>query len=111
MKICCIVCLAEVKNWNSEHHDENVVHPIGGTAFRTYGHYGSSVFDPMDASYLDIVVCDQCLKERMVHAYEGVNVERQIEATELRGRIRKKMANIDLDETFEEFVQWSTPNE
>lgn len=38
---------------------------MGGTAFRIYGHYGSTVFDPMDGSSLEIVICDECLELRM----------------------------------------------
>jgi hypothetical protein len=79
MKTNCIVCAAEVENWDIAHPDKDVVHPIGGTVFRTYGHYGSSVFDPMDASYLEIVVCDECLNSRLAHTYEGVNAEYRAE--------------------------------
>jgi hypothetical protein len=74
MKTNCIVCDVEVDNWDIAYpKGSNVVHPIDGTAFRTYGHYGSTVFDPMDASYLEIVVCDPCLKSRINRTYEGVN--------------------------------------
>ena len=75
MKLNCIMCSVWLENWGVYPPHKNVVHPIGGTAFRTYGNYGSSVFDPMDASYLDIVICDKCLKDRMEHVYEGVNEE------------------------------------
>ena len=74
MKTNCIVCNTEVDNWDIAYpENSNAVHPIGGTAFRTYGHYGSTVFDPMDASYLEIVVCDPCLKSRKNRTYAGVN--------------------------------------
>jgi hypothetical protein len=56
MNINCIVCDVELENWGV-YPDKTVVHPIGGTVFRTYGHYGSTVFDPMDASYLEVLVC------------------------------------------------------
>lgn len=36
------------------------VQPSGGIAFVTHGHYGSTVFDPMDGSWCEIVVCDEC---------------------------------------------------
>jgi hypothetical protein len=72
MNINCIVCDAEVDNWDAAYPETStVVHPIGGTVFRTYGHYGSSVFDPMDASYLEVVVCDPCLKDRLNRTYTG----------------------------------------
>ncbi len=73
MKTNCIICAADVDNWDIAYpEDKPQVHPIGGTVFRTYGNYGSTVFDPMDASYLEVVVCDRCLKSRLHHTYEGV---------------------------------------
>jgi hypothetical protein len=73
MKINCIVCSTEVDNWDVAYPEgKTQVHPIGGTVFRTYGHYGSTVFDPMDATYLEIVLCDACLKTRLHHSYSGV---------------------------------------
>lgn len=80
MKLSCIVCAAKVDNWDEVYpENSNNVHPLGGTVFRTYGHYGSSVFDPMDASYLDIVICDSCLKNRLDCTYAGVNEDYQTE--------------------------------
>lgn len=35
--------------------------PLDGLEFFTYGHYGSTVFDPMDGTALAIDVCDSCL--------------------------------------------------
>jgi len=35
--------------------------PYKGTAFQTHGHYGSTVFDPMDGTYLELNICDECL--------------------------------------------------
>ena len=73
MKTNCIVCSIEVDNWDVVYpEDKPQVHPIGGTLFRTYGHYGST-FDPMDASYLEVVVCNDCLKARTERTYSGVN--------------------------------------
>jgi hypothetical protein len=37
--------------------------PAEGTAFQSQGHYGSTVFDPMDGSYIEINVCDDCLRK------------------------------------------------
>jgi len=43
-------------------YDGVEVHPYNGLAFRTFGHYGSTVFDPAGMTvYLDIVVCDACI--------------------------------------------------
>ena len=35
--------------------------PYAATAFVTHGHYGSTAFDPMDGTFLEINVCDPCL--------------------------------------------------
>ncbi len=35
--------------------------PYAGTMFETGGHYGSTAFDPLDGTRLQIVVCDECL--------------------------------------------------
>lgn len=85
MKTNCVVCYEEVDNWDIAYpNGSNVVHPTGGTVFRTYGHYGSGIFDPMDASYLEIVVCDACMKQRMQYTYSGVNKAYEAEILEQR---------------------------
>lgn len=38
------------------------MHPSNGLHFYTSGHYGSSYFDPMDGSTLNIFICDDCLE-------------------------------------------------
>lgn len=40
---------------------------MGGVAFLSHGHFGSSVFDPMDGSIIQIVLCDPCLSEKGWH--------------------------------------------
>lgn len=35
--------------------------PWGATSFFSHGQYGSTVFDPMDESYLGVYICDECL--------------------------------------------------
>ena len=52
----CIKCGAKMDNIA-----ELGFQPNGGTAFSTCGHYGSTVYDPMDGSAIEIVVCDECL--------------------------------------------------
>lgn len=54
----CIICAKSIRNLEAD--DGN--HPHGGTAFQSHGHYGSSAFDPMDGTYLEINICDPCLK-------------------------------------------------
>lgn len=39
--------------------------PYYGTAFDSYGHYGSGQWDPLDSGELmELAVCDLCLKAR-----------------------------------------------
>jgi hypothetical protein len=47
-------------------------HPNGGIAFSSPGHYGTTVFDPMNGDTLEINVCDNCLmaagrRGRVIH--------------------------------------------
>lgn len=97
MKTNCIICKSEVENWDIAYpENETHVHPIGGTVFRTYGHYGSTVFDPMDTSYLEIVVCDDCLRARMDHTYAGVNAKYKQELDEHRAEMDAIIDQLDL---------------
>lgn len=54
----CVRCNTELDNVLAS---DDGFQPMGGLAFRTYGHYGSTEFDPMDGSYIEIVLCDICL--------------------------------------------------
>jgi len=67
-KIPCIVCSKELDNLEYEMRDNKKVevHPMGGLHFRTYGHYGSVIFDPMGTGeYLDIAICDLCVMKNL----------------------------------------------
>ncbi len=35
--------------------------PSGALSFSSHGHYGSTSFDPMDGSWLEINICDECV--------------------------------------------------
>jgi len=56
----CIVCGVVLPNVSPEWSDNQ---PSEGTAFITHGHYGSTVFDPMNGNLIEITVCDECLKK------------------------------------------------
>lgn len=58
--IQCIACGVELKNMAYVE-----VHPYDGLHFRTHGHYGSAVFDPMNAHVLDIAICDLCIMNNL----------------------------------------------
>lgn len=55
-KCNCVVCDKELDNIQ----DEGGFQPYGGISFRSYGHYGSCRFDPMDGSWVELVLCDEC---------------------------------------------------
>lgn len=67
-KIGCLACGKELDNleYTTRSNGTKVeVHPMDGLHFRTYGHYGSTVFDPMDGAYLDIAICDECVAKNL----------------------------------------------
>jgi hypothetical protein len=53
----CLMCGVQLPNVMP--HLEN--QPDDGLAFETHGAYGSTVFDPMDGSFLEITICDECV--------------------------------------------------
>ncbi len=53
----CFVCRKELWNIFNGHNQ-----PDNSCTFNSHGHYGSTVFDEMDGSQLEINVCDECLK-------------------------------------------------
>lgn len=58
----CISCPTTMLNFmGSKGHQ-----PDNGLSFVSYGNYGSTVFDPMDGTYIQIAVCDECLKKAIV---------------------------------------------
>lgn len=65
----CIVCKKSLGNIM----DERGFQPDCGLAFFTYGHYGSTLFDPMDGSAIEIAVCDDCIRSAseggLVHSF------------------------------------------
>lgn len=54
----CVCCGKELQNISRDGHQ-----PYDGLAFHTYGHYGSTYFDPMNGSYLQLSICDECVEK------------------------------------------------
>lgn len=62
----CVTCGADLESaipagtapWQRDNQ------PYAGTTFISFGHYGSTVFDPMDNNntWLELNFCDKCLK-------------------------------------------------
>lgn len=65
--LSCIVCDKELEGISAPNQPNN------GLEFVSHGHYGTTVFDPMDGSMLAINVCDECLKsaigKKQTHEY------------------------------------------
>lgn len=58
--VTCIVCGYQPDTaYNGCENNQ----PYKATAFHTRGHYGSTFFDPMDGSFLEINICDECLNK------------------------------------------------
>ena len=67
-KIKCIACSKELDNldYDMKNGKRVEVHPMGGLHFCAYGHYGSSIFDPMGTGEtLDIAICDLCIMKNL----------------------------------------------
>lgn len=71
----CIVCGYAP---NPVDPDGDVVNqPHGATVFDSHGHYGSTVHDPMmDPHYLEINVCDRCLRDRKDRVLYRIDIQR-----------------------------------
>lgn len=59
MTLNCIVCRKTLEPGTPFEDNQ----PADGIEFFTYGHYGTTVFDPMNGDKLAINVCDPCLIE------------------------------------------------
>jgi hypothetical protein len=80
----CIVCNKRLDNTFAQ---EGNVQPMDGLRFRTYGHYGSTVFDPVTTGEsLVIAVCDACILENHNRIY-GNGAYEIIEIVETLERI------------------------
>lgn len=56
-RLICVCCACGMENIMSGRGHQ----PSGGMSFHSYGHYGTSFFDPMDGSYVQVAICDECL--------------------------------------------------
>ena len=67
----CFKCSKELENFD---WSRSAVHPNGGLHFITHGHYGSRVFDSMNGTILNIVLCDECVIGAIEHVYAEESV-------------------------------------
>lgn len=59
----CIVCERTLGSALPERFD-GANQPYAGTVFYAYGQYGSTIFDPMDETFLEVNICDDCLDKK-----------------------------------------------
>lgn len=60
----CIVCGYKPESiFDADNQLDDLHQPYKATCFNTIGHYGSTVFDSFGDEYLEINVCDECLKK------------------------------------------------
>jgi hypothetical protein len=83
-KIDCLACGKALDNLDYEMPNGKrvEVHPMNGLHFRTYGHYGSTIFDPMGTGeYLDVAICDVCVMKNLdkVRGTGKEGLEREID--------------------------------
>lgn len=58
----CFSCGKELEPAFKETFDGIYNQPHGGTVFRSSGHYGSTVWDPVtDSKHIELTICDTCL--------------------------------------------------
>jgi len=61
-KVKCIVCKKDLEEFDTP--KENSFHPMDGLEFITYGHYGSTIFDPVvEVKRLRVCICDKCVAQ------------------------------------------------
>lgn len=65
----CIVCGRVFCNVVSTEQAPN--QPYDACSFYSNGHYGCTVFDPLDSSKLEINVCDECLRAARDRGHVG----------------------------------------
>lgn len=54
----CVICGKWLRNVMPDYTTNQ---PSEGTSFWTHGNYGSTVFDPMDGTFIEVNICDECL--------------------------------------------------
>lgn len=54
----CVVCGEKLEDADVLADNQ----PYGGTTFISHGQYGSTAYDPMDGRYIELNLCDPCLR-------------------------------------------------
>ncbi|PLS23767.1 hypothetical protein BLI708_10295 [Bifidobacterium imperatoris] len=89
-KLVCLICgkslTAEVcinhhigkVDYLPLNHDDNDLLPMGAIEMTSYGHYGTTFFDPCDdGTQVAALICDECMEERSSRLLY-INKQRQL---------------------------------
>lgn len=64
LTLSCLACGKELESAIPDDlHSSTVNQPSEGTSFQSHGQYGSTVWDPFDGHYIEINICDDCLRK------------------------------------------------
>lgn len=72
MSLPCFKCGKELEDAMPDVKNQ----PYAGLSFTSPGHYGGTVFDPMNHEFLELNICDDCLvvgKENVLLGYTKVS--------------------------------------
>jgi hypothetical protein len=89
----CFVCACEIER--DHDHDPDDLVTVGSTynalVFRATGNFGSTLFDPIEVhEFLEICICDTCVKSRIDHVAWIHNIETSTRAKSLPFSDRKE---------------------
>src|ERR1700730_6816017 len=75
----CIICDKKLKAVEKDLEDNNQPHVAN--VFFSNGHYGATIFDPNDQTYLEINICTDCLriaaKKNKIYHVEPKHIKRE----------------------------------
>jgi hypothetical protein len=95
------LCCGKGVSISEEPFEVSPSNPSGGLFFKSFGGYGSTVFDPTHVAsagapqeFLRVLICDQCIEDRAERAVWIKHTEVVID--------RKKLAGLTLKDYLEE---------
>jgi len=68
----CLVCKKPLEPVMPWHADGVYIQPSGALTLSGEGMYGSRVFDPMNGSYIQGNICDECLEDALKEMRVGI---------------------------------------
>ncbi|PJM80114.1 hypothetical protein [Bifidobacterium scaligerum] len=80
-KLVCLICgksisLLDADLFDEDSNDKSFL-PNGAMELCSYGHYGTTFFDPCDGTQVAALICDECMEERSSRLLY-INKQRQL---------------------------------